>query len=442
MEGETDIPKPVKEIINFFERKNIWFNLSRNVEAFSCRDAAQKRNRLGYAKIPLRDELKSYFAKIKRKNKIIYVIFHCQGDQIIDWKKVKKLFEPDDKIEKISENELFGLFKMARGKVNPFTLDPFFIKSELLQVFDKSLEEERIAPYTMMTNAGDLTWAVEFYPKDIIQNIGHRRVADIVKEFIKPIKYKIGILTGNGPDSGIYLWNKINEKIREKLKNNFAGDLSFPEVIVHSIPEMGLSMELDIREKDTWDVVNRGINSLCDAEATIIAVACNTTQYYSKTINEICKLKNAEFISIPNILKKYLVSNQSKQFAFIGIKHVTEIKGGLSGFSNLSGFDIEKLSDSDIHKISDLGFKVKQEGATGAGINKLRDLLNNIVKSKTIVIALTEISILLSKQKYKTRKGKIIIDTLDLLAEAVVNEYLEKSKIMIDEEPEELHISE
>lgn len=77
-----------------------------------------------------------------------------------------------------------------------------------------------------------------------------------------------------------------------------------------------------------------------------------------------------------------------------------------------------------IKQIHDLAFKVKQEGITGAGINKLRDLLNASTKSKTIVIALTELSILLETQKKRSRKGRYYIDTLELLAEAVADEYL------------------
>ena len=64
---------------------------------------------------------------------------------------------------------------MEYGIVNPFALDMHFLSSELIQIFDRSLMEERQAPYTMMTNAGDLTWAVEFKPEELINAIDNRK---------------------------------------------------------------------------------------------------------------------------------------------------------------------------------------------------------------------------------------------------------------------------
>ena len=65
----------------------------------------------------------------------------------------------------------------------------------------------------------------------------------------------------------------------------------------------------------------------------------------------------------------------------------------------------------------------KEEGISGAGINKLRDLLNIATRTNTVVIALTELSILIQTQKERSRKGKTIIDTLDLLANDMANYY-------------------
>ena len=65
----------------------------------------------------------------------------------------------------------------------------------------------------------------------------------------------------------------------------------------------------------------------------------------------------------------------------------------------------------------------KKEGINGAGINKLRDLLNTATRTNTVVIALTELSILIQTQKERSRKGKTIIDTLDLLANDMANYY-------------------
>jgi len=51
--GETEVPPAVQRIVDFLLARNMWFQLSRNREARSCRDAAHKRIRLGHEGIPL-----------------------------------------------------------------------------------------------------------------------------------------------------------------------------------------------------------------------------------------------------------------------------------------------------------------------------------------------------------------------------------------------------
>src|SRR6185503_18488751 len=56
-------PKGVLRTLEFFASRGLWYILSNNLESRSCRDAVQKRYRLGHVGIPLEDELKSFFAK-------------------------------------------------------------------------------------------------------------------------------------------------------------------------------------------------------------------------------------------------------------------------------------------------------------------------------------------------------------------------------------------
>ncbi|MCK5058887.1 MAG: aspartate/glutamate racemase family protein [Candidatus Aminicenantes bacterium] len=428
---ETDLPDGVKKTIGFFIDNKLWFNLSRNVKALGCREAANKRNRLGHTGIPLEHELKSIFGKfINAAGNEQYVILHCKAHQELDYDKVKKVLRARREVNKLENDELADIFHMDYGLVNPFTLDPLFWETPILQVFDKSLTINNLPPYTMMTNAGDLTWAIEFKPKELFEAVKHYRIEDITTHIssnnrsANKKRPKIGILTGNAPESGIALWQKINHIIREERKEHFYGDISFPYVTVESIPDMGLSMELDLREKETWEAVNAGIISLCNQGATIVCIACDTTQYFTPRIREITSQYKSRFISIPEVTFDYLAKNKINEFAFLGIKYVTDLSDKWSAFKKLRKFKIETLSEESIKKIHELAFKVKREGITGPGITKLRDLLNHETKSKTIVVALTELSILLGTQKKRSRKGRTFIDTLDLLADAVAGEYL------------------
>lgn len=426
---ETDIPPEVKKTINFFSAKKLWFNLSRNLESRSCRDAANKRNRLGHIGIPLEHELKSFFGKFTNATgKEQYVVLHCKGNQELDFEKVHKVLHSQNETQRLTLEELGDIFKMEYGLVNPFNLDPRFLKTDVLQVFDSSLRENHRPPYTMMTNAGDVTWAIEFKAHELIDAVEHHTVEDIIQKDNSskqtPLRQKIGIVTGNGPESGILLWQKINGLIRQKMPPDFYGDISFPYIMVESIPDLGLSMELDLREQETWQALKTAVISLCQRGAAIICIACNTNQYFTPQIRKLTSEYKARFISIPEVVYKYIKKNQLKEFAFLGVKYVTGLDKKWSAFKDLKKFQVETLSEEVLQMIHELAFKVKQEGITGAGINKLRDLLNSVTQSKDIIIALTELSLLLENQKSKSKSGRNYIDTLELLAEAVADEYL------------------
>lgn len=425
-QGEADLPHGVKKTIDFFTRHKLWFQLSRNHEAHSCRDAASKRRRLGHVGIPLSDELKSFFGKVKNNDgNYQFVVIHCRANDKLDQEKLKKLLNSELGVERLSRSELSELFSLEYGRVNPFTLDPLFLGLPILQVFDNDVLENRLPPYTMMTNAGDLTFAIEFKPNQLIRTVAYSQLGDIVERDVikKQRREKIGILTGNGPESGIHLWTEINEILRRELNNHFYGDVSFAPVIVESVPEMGLSMELDTREEETWKAVSRGITSLCAQGATICCIACNTTQYFTPKIQQLCAQFGATYVSLSESLEDYLHKNNIAEFDFLGIKYVTDFEKW-SAFKDLQNkYAVVLPEKDDLDKINELAFKVKKDGITGQGINKLRDLLNQATKTQNVVLALTEISILMSAQK-RNRTSKNYIDTLQVLAEEVAYKYI------------------
>jgi aspartate racemase len=329
----------------------------------------------------------------------------------------------------LADKEMAEYFGLEYGTVNPFTIDPHLLSLPVLQIFDDSIFINKLPPYTMMTNAGDLQWGIEFNPDDLFKIIDIYEKGDVTKDssFIRSIKsHKLGILTGNSPESGIKLWEDINNIVRKKLSHKFLGDISFPKVVVNSIPELGFSMELDKREQHTWKFVSNGVVSLCEQGCTMIAVACNTTQYFKDKISEICKKYNSRFFDMETSVDKYLSTNNIDRFDFLGIEYVTEFKHW-SGFKLLNQkYNVVLPNDNDIKEISKIAYKVKQEGINGEGINRVRDLVNNATTTDTVLIALTELSILLASQKRKSRRGKIFIDTLELLAEEIALYYLKE----------------
>lgn len=426
--GEIDLPTGVKTTIDFFEKKNLWFQLSRNFEAKSCRDAANKRNRLGHTGIPLHDELKSFMGNFQDQNgETQYAMLHCRGSQELDLSKAKMALNAKSDVTRLEGEEMQNEFGLEYGTVNPFTVDNVVHLDNVVQIFDKTTLESLIPPYTMMTNSGDLTWGIEFKVVELVNSLKKSIVADIIDHDtsapLPSIKHKIGIITGNAPDSGIHLWQEINRLIRDSLNEKFQGDISYPAVIVESIPQMGYSMELDKRFADTKKSILKTVEMMIEEGATIICLACNTTQFFTPLIKEICEPKKVKFISIPEVTIEFIKSNGLRDFAFLGIKHVTDFEKW-SAFKELKNYEVEFLDEQTLQKIDELAYMVKQGGTTEAGINKLRDLLNKTVKSKNVIIALTELSILFKTQKKKTKSERVYIDTLDLLSKAISNQYL------------------
>jgi len=414
--NESNLPKDVKSNINFLKSKKIWYILSENSKVVSCKEAAANRNRLGHKGIPIFDELKSELGFfINKENKKQKILVHCRGNQKLDRLKISGVLNSE--YQRITDSN------EKKGLINPFGKQ----FRNLLQIFDISTTKSFYPPYTMMTNAGDFKYALEFEVNSLINSFKNTKVEDIIRvdNYTNYVRHKIGILTGNGPDSGILLWKKINESVKQelcsRLLHSFRGDLSYPEIIIASVPDMGISMELDERLVSTENMVVKSTIKLCQNDITIMCIACNTTQYYRKKIENICNLYNVKFISIPDVINDYLEQNQIKQFDFFGISHVVDFKK-LSAFKELSEkYSIPALNSDVINKISEIAYVAKKD--INKSVNLLRDLIQNRTTYNTVVIALTEISTILSEHK-KTSQDKTIVDSLQLLADYIAKIYI------------------
>src|SRR5258708_3433627 len=148
----------------------------------------------------------------------------------------------------------------------------------------------------MMTNAGDLTWAVEFFPDRLIDIVDNAIVEKIAvpdpeeesRSWGMDEHRVIGIITGNSPESGMLLWNYVNDYVRDILDQACYGDFSMPRVRVDSFPEMGLSMELESREAEVWRALRSSVIGLGRQGIRFLAIADNTTQYFAPQIRALC----------------------------------------------------------------------------------------------------------------------------------------------------------
>jgi len=431
LDNETLVPENVKLVGEYLYENKVGFILSRNTKAEGCYDARSKRCRLGHQGIPLFDELKSFIGRIitTSSNDIIIAV-HCRANVDISYDKVLNVLGIAGNMVKMEKDELHQLYSMNYGTVNPFLLEIKNKDNSIIQIFDNNiLTPIAKVPGTMMTNAGDHTWGIEFDPSDIGNAIPKAIFADVAgKEkalseheninFINPLQ--IGIITGNGPDSGIALWQIIIQEFSDKLGRHFLGDISFPPVNILSVPEMGLSMELMLRETATWNALSKACNQLCNGGAKILGVACNTTQYFRDKIRQLCEQTGTTFVSMSDIVINHVLDNNISEFAIIGIDTVTKLSKW-SAYSELSKLKPERLDKKTVNKIEDITYQVKQKGNLYQGFQRLMDIFRNNISSQHIIVALTEISIILNSQpiKQRERSKKNIIDTLELYGKSI-----------------------
>lgn len=408
-------------IREFFRTRQFWFRETRNGTenartrtADSCAAAAAIRNRLGYTGIPLSDELRSYLGETA-SGKV--VALHCRAHRKFDMSRVALAVGEHVQWLNIAKVQELGL---AYGLINPFLLT-----AVAEQYFDEGVLLGSFPPRTMMTNMGHKEWAVEFDPREVLASGELGQIATLVSPSDAPTEHVIGILTGNSPESGILLWERLIRAVRERSAPTSKGDTAFPRVVVESVPEMGLSMELDVRESAVRTVVLDGVRRLIGAGATLIAVACNTTQYFSAEIGEICGSAGVEFVSLVDEVGAVLEALDARECDLLAAGPASDLDK-YSDFRRLTDKrSLRVVDQAGATQLDKVAFYIKEHGATSGSLNRFRDVVNRVADTDVVVLALTELSVAAEMQK-RQQSDRIYVDTLDVLAEALADRYLEE----------------
>lgn len=223
-------------------------------------------------------------------------------------------------------------------------------------------------------------------------------------------KGRIGIITGSGPEAGIDLWQKILQKNKHFLQSDSYGDIDAPPVVVHSVPSMGLVMEIEKHEELIKVDLLETIAKL-EGQADYFCIACNILHYYSKAI--LSKNNKCEFISIVDPIKKYIVDNKIRKIALLSIGTVMDL-GTYSPYKELSKY--VEIETPNAYDTNELIKGIKSEGANNQSlVSKYHDILNKL-QSETVLLACTELPLL-----PMTGINKHFIDATDLLAEELAS---------------------
>ncbi|MGH9278691.1 MAG: hypothetical protein ACRD12_11405 [Acidimicrobiales bacterium] len=424
--------------------------MSRNHEARSCHDAAHKRFRLGTVGIPVWDELKSAFVSYRDvEGTTGYALVHCRGDRRVDYDAVGAAVGASSLPQRLDEATLTR-FGMAYGLVNPF--EPWARSgaaghARVTQIFDADLLHPIGTPGTVMTNLGDLTWAVELNARELFERLEHTLSASVSildpDEDPRPAwivtPRAIGIVTGNAPEAAIIFWQLFVIRLRQRLRGICQGDTSMPNLSVRSVPRLGLAMELPHREAAVWAALEDAVVGLCRTGTEVLALPCDVTPYFAGRIRHACSPHGTRFVSMPDAVGAWLRARRETSVAIVGLSFVADL-GPFSAYrESMHGIAVETLGERATERIAELAYHVESHGPDEAGLNRLRDILRQEVRSNTIVLAQAELSVLFNLQGKPSRSGKTIVDPLSIYADAVLDAYLAvdgRDPVLVEPQPD------
>lgn len=226
---------------------------------------------------------------------------------------------------------------------------------------------------------------------------------------------RIGIITGSGPEAGVDLWTKVLRANRELLGSGYRGDLDAPEVVIFSVPELGLSMELERNDAAVWEAMQRTATLLA-AHVDYYGIACNTLNHYADKLAELGL--PARLVSVADVVIEYLQANGIGRLALLGARPVMDL-GPWSAYRSLREHaDIELPADLDeLHRII---YAVKERGGDQADI--VADFARVLagLKSEVALLACTELPLIAG-----TFASPRTVDVTDLLAMALARRSLE-----------------
>ncbi len=217
---------------------------------------------------------------------------------------------------------------------------------------------------------------------------------------------KIGIISGAGPEAGIDLWRKILTHNKFLFGYRFQGDVSAPEILVHSVPELGLSIDIEAYESILWESLQQSLQSF-SGRVDFVCLASNVLHYFEDRIQE--QSLNFEFISMIAATEDAIASYN--QLALLALSKVIDF-GNHSPYRNAAKkFNIEVPSPIEMDILIR---SIKVNGADHPNtIDLFEDILSDI-KSENVILGCAELP-LLPLHQFK----KNFIDPSDLLAKRV-----------------------
>lgn len=217
---------------------------------------------------------------------------------------------------------------------------------------------------------------------------------------------RIGILTGSGPEAGIDLWTKLLAATRRQLGSGYAGDLDAPEVLIHSVPALGLSMELERHDAAIWATLRQAVQAMAP-RVEAYAIACNTLNHYEAPLRAL--QLPARLVSMQDVVRRLVTERRLRRVALLGSRPVMSL-GAWSAYRHLPDLvEVEVPADAEaLHRII---YDVKQRGGRDAGTVAGFEALLASLTAPVALLACTELPLIPA-----ATPGPALVDVTELLA--------------------------
>jgi aspartate racemase len=226
---------------------------------------------------------------------------------------------------------------------------------------------------------------------------------------LPPARQRVGIISGSGPEAGIDLWAKVQQASRALLGERYRGDLDAPEVIVHSVPGLGLSMELERNDALIWPLLAETMRRL-DEQVDAYAIACNTLNHYEAQLRALPL--RARLVSTQDMVRRLVRERGLAKVALLGARPVMAM-GPWSAYRDLpKHVAVELPRDADA--LHALIYDVKTRGGNAPGIAARFEALLAGLQAPVVLLACTELPLI----PVRTRRHELV-DVTALLAQAL-----------------------
>lgn len=200
--------------------------------------------------------------------------------------------------------------------------------------------------------------------------------------------YDIGILTGSGPDAGIDMWAAILDRWRTALGARYAGDADAPSVLVHSVPELGASMDL-ARHVDALQPIVLAHAAELDRRCRAWVIACNTLNWFEPAIRE--ANPSTTFVSFRSVVEALVRAQPPASSVLLGARPVAEL-GPWSPYARLAR-SLVAPDERILAETHQLIVDVKRIGACTELTTRLDTLCRDLPATQ-VLLACTELPLI------------------------------------------------